>query len=148
MVRKKLSFVFKIPYGKQILLISTILMNLALLTFAIMYLLWGDEKKVTVMVFIILYTFVTSAFSYLLLKSRDIYYDDKLLYIKMARNQWMDVPLSKIKEVNRMYYYFYKISFFDNADIVFNEVYYFISPNPTFSKQDELKEVLQYAKNC
>jgi hypothetical protein len=116
--------------------------------FAIFYLIWGGEKKLEVLIFSLIYTTSKSIFDYYLIRSKDVFFDEKYIYVKTINNQLISIQNTNIKTIKRVYYFFYEISLKENLDLPIKSVYYFISPNPSFFRQKELKEIINYAKNC
>lgn len=148
MVNKKLSYIFRYRYLKLLLISTSVLINFTLMLFAIFYLIWGGEKTLEVLIFSLIYTTSKSIFDYYLIRSKDVFFDEKYTYVKTINNQLISIQNTNIKTIKRVYYFFYKISLKEKLDLPIKSVYYFISPNPSFFRQKELKEIINYAKNC
>jgi hypothetical protein len=147
MVKKWLSFDFKFTYGKAIMILISILVSTALFAFSILYMIWGTEKKVEVFCAINLFCLASFTFDYLLIKSKDILYDAKRIYIRGSNKDFVELPISKIKKIKRVFFYFYKISFFDRLEIIGLDVYFYISPYPSIFRQKNIKELMSHGEN-
>ncbi len=73
----------------------------------------------------------TVLFDYFLSKSLNINYDENYLYVEIRRKHFISIPLNKIEEIVHLG----------------NQTFYFISPNPSFFRQKEVKELLNYKKH-
>lgn len=139
-----LSFQFYFKYGKNILVISSIVTSVALFIFMVYYLLWGTTSKIEVFCFLMLYIFTSNIFNYYLAKSKSIKYDSKSMLIQSDPNNWEEIPIKNLIEIKRTYHYFYTL-YYRSTDASEKKVIFFISPNPSFFKSKKVKEVLDYA---
>lgn len=147
MVNRALSYVFRNRYGKQVMILTSISINLGLLIFSFLYFYYGEEKRLLVLAFSCFYVSTKSVFDFYLYKSNIVLFDDNSLYVKTTSKKVFIVPRNNILTIKRVFFYFYKISFMETFGLPFREIYYFISPNPSFFRQKELKEILMYVKN-
>lgn len=142
---EQLSFKFYLKYGKNILLITSIIASIALFLFMICYLLWGANNKIQVFCFLSLYISTSNIFNYYLIKSKSIKYDSDYLYIEHSNYNLEKIPIKNVVRIKRTYHYFYTIHY--NSNKAEEEtILFFISPNPSFFKSKKVKEVLNYAK--
>lgn len=145
MVTKLLSFQFYFKYGKNILIISSIVTSIAIFIFMIFYLLFGTKSKIEVFSFLMFYISTSNIFNYYLIKSKPIKYDSKSIFIQNGPNYWVEIPIKSIIKIKRTFHYFYTV-YFRNNDASEKKVIFFISPNPSFVKSKKVKEILSYAK--
>lgn len=80
-------------------------------------------------------------FDILLFKSQNIKFDNANIYIASESNSFINVPLGKIKKIERKFYFFYKLEFSNGTD--FESIYFFISPNPPIKRPREISELLK-----
>jgi hypothetical protein len=146
MVGKRLSFDFKFSYSKLVMIIISILVSLAVLTFSILFMMWGTEKKFEVFCITVLYCLASCIFDYFLIRSKDVLYDEERLYVSKKKEGFVELPFNQIKEIKRVFFYFYRISFHEKWDMIGNEVYFYISPYPSIFKLKEIKEIMSCKK--
>lgn len=146
MVRKYLSFNFKQLFFKQLMIFISIIINIAVFTFSIAYLFFGVQHKVETVIITQLYFFHSIIFDYILIKSKDVLYDETKLFIKNGKGSFIELPFDQIVKIKRVFFYFYKVTFKNNINQE-DKIYYYISPYPTFSRQKELIEISRYAKS-
>lgn len=145
MVTKLLSFQFYFKYGKAIYIACSAITNIAILSFASYYLLYGINDKIWVFVFLMFYFFSSNIFNYYLIKSKAIKYNTKSIFVQNEFDVWIVIPINRIMKIKRTYHYFYTIHYINN-DSYESIVIFFISPNPSFYKSIKIKEILNYAK--
>ena len=144
MVMQQLSYQFPFKYGKNILLISSIITSIALLVFMILYLLLGTTNRIGVFCFLTFYIVASNIFNYYLIISKSIKYDPKSILIKRKPETWEEIPIKDLIKIKRTYHYFYTLCYRTN-DTSEKKVIFFISPNPSFFKSKKVKDVLDYA---
>lgn len=142
---KPLSFEFYLKYGRNILVITSIIANIVLFLFMVFYLLWGTNNKIQVFCFLTLYISTSNIFNYYLIKSKSIKYDSSYLYIENSNDNLEKIPIKNVIRIRRTYHYFYTI-YYNSNETVEGKIIFFISPNPSFFKSKKVKEVLSYAK--
>lgn len=146
MVKKYLSFNYGFLYGKQLTLFISISVCVGLFIFSILYMMWGIEKKIEVFSISLLYCLLSSIFDFFLIKSKDVLYDESSIYIRKGKKDLVELQYNQISEIKRVFFYFYRISFYESLVNIRNVIYY-ISPYPSFFMQKELKKILNNAKN-
>ena len=129
------------------MIFMSIIINLAVFTFSIAYIIWGVQNMVETIIITQLYFFHSIIFDYFLLKSKEVLYDETKLFIKNRKNNFIELPFDQIAKIKRVFFYFYQITFKNNLVNQGNKIYYYISPYPTFSRQKELIEISSYAKS-
>ena len=127
------------------MVVTSILASILLLLFLVYYLLWGGDSKMQVFCFSVLYIFMSSVFDYYLIKSKSVKYDSSFLYIGNGGDNWREISIKSVVKIKRTYYCFCTIYCMRN-DMLEDRIVFFLSPNPSFFKSEEIKEVLCYAK--
>jgi hypothetical protein len=140
----KLSFKFAFPWIRHIAIIVSVIVNIILLIklVAIFYNI-NDADKNTFIGMLIMITFIilSSYYDYFLYISKTIYFDNTHLHIMDIIDKGEKIEISTIVEVRRKMHYFYYIKYKSSVDN-FRVVYFFISPNPPFTKPDNVKLLL------
>ena len=142
---KQLSFEFYYKFLKKILIISSILSNFAILVFIIYYMFWGTNYKILAFCFLMIYVIISSVYNYYLIKSKSIKYDSNSILIQIKPNNWEVISLKRIIKIKRTYHYFYTI-YYKSSEASIEKVIFFISPNPSFSKSEKVKEIFNFAE--
>jgi hypothetical protein len=142
MVMKQLSFKFNLKCGKNLIVVASIIADVALFVFMVYYILWGTNDKIEVFCFLTLYLSTSNIFNFYLIKSKSIKYNSNFLYIENDNGKWEEIPIKSVIKIKRTYYYFYSI-YYEITSL--KKVVFFISPNPSFFKSRKVKEILDYA---
>ena len=133
---QSLSFRFFFPWTKYLMVYLSFLTDIAILVFIGLVLInsnYTPLKNIEIIAFITFYVSLSSIFNFLLLKSKTVQTDNEYLYIKQNKESIQKVDINCIDKLERKFHYFYKISFKKECNI-YNDLYIFISPNPTFSR--------------
>jgi hypothetical protein len=139
-----LSFNFSFPWIKNVAIIVSIIVNIILVIYFFIIIAHGNLESsnayisIGIIVTIILFS---SYYDYFLYVSKPIIFDETYLYILGKKEPKERIPLSSIVEVKRGLHYFYLIRY-ENMEGANGAVYFFISPNPPFTKPSKLKLLL------
>jgi len=142
---KQLSFKFYWKFSKCLMVVTSIIANVLLLLFLVYYPLWGGDSKMQVFCFLMSYILISGIFDYYLMKSKSVKYDSDFLYIENGNDNWRKISIKSVVKIKRTYYYFCTI-YCKRNDMLEDRIVFFLSPNPSFFKSKEVKEVLFYAK--
>ena len=109
---KQLSFKFNLKCGKNLIVVASIIADVALFVFMVYYILWGTNDKIEVFCFLTLYLSTSNIFNFYLIKSKSIKYNSNFLYIENDNGKWEEIPIKSVIKIKRTYYYFYSIYYF------------------------------------
>lgn len=139
MVVNNLSYKWK-GIEKSLLLFSTFLVNVIVLLFLVWYITFRKIIDEEIVIFCTLSVILSSLLDYYLLISKEVSFDEQYCYLGGEK-----ISLFQIIRLKRWLYYYYKISYIINNKRV--SCYFFISFNPTLSRNDNVKLFLSYIEN-
>ena len=139
----RISFKFRFGFLRYVGVFIGILINLFLLFYTTLLVpIWNVKYGVGPIIAIIIYVVWTSIYSYFLLISRDVEYDDKL--VSVGKNQNFDeaeiIKLESIIKIRRHLFFFYRIDYRDDH-LNYNRIYFLVSLNPSLRDTPEIKEL-------
>lgn len=142
---KQLSYKYRFKFGKRFNIISSIISSIAILIFIIYYIIFGGEIKIEAFCFLALYLLYSNIFNYYTIISKTIKYNSDYFFIQQESDNWEEISIKNITKIKRTFHYFYTIHYKIINDK--KKVVFFISPNPSFFKSPEVKEILDLKKD-
>jgi hypothetical protein len=144
-----LSFRFYFKWSKLLFIISSTFVNIFVIGYLIYHFnnidLTNTNTIIAILVSII-YVITSTIKDYYLYKSKTVSFDSSFLYIWENKKISRKIEIACIKRVVRKFHFYYLITFHEKCS-PFKKILFFISPNPPFTKPENVKKLIKIIQN-